>query len=184
LCQLEEFNKKYSTYPETLYLQVDGGMENANKFVLRLLEFLISRRILLTVWYSRLPVGHTHEDIDAVFGNIWCAARSDHCNTHSEFRERVHKSLGGPTLVRVEEIYVIPNYVDWLEPNIDKDLSLLHKEGNTQHQIRFTAVKPSEDFPLGVLTEYRGNCSDKVVEIEEKPKEQCISKMGQFTGLN
>lgn len=52
-------------FPEKIYVQVDGGGENANKYVLGFLELLVAKRIAKLVLFTRLPVGHTHEDIDA-----------------------------------------------------------------------------------------------------------------------
>jgi hypothetical protein len=63
-------------------LQVDGGAENANKTVLAYLEWLVVKRVVRKIVYSRLPTGHTHEDIDATFGVIW-----------RWFRERIFKTL-------------------------------------------------------------------------------------------
>ena len=61
LSRLERFNQKYGRYPEVLYLQIDGGSENANKTVLAMLELLVIKRICHTIYYTRLPAGHTHE---------------------------------------------------------------------------------------------------------------------------
>jgi hypothetical protein len=76
LSEIEKFAlRNNGLYPEEIYLQLDGGAENANKFVLSMLEYLVSSRICKEILYSRLPTGHSHEDIDAVFGNIWKAMR-------------------------------------------------------------------------------------------------------------
>ena len=56
-------------------MQIDGGSENANQYVLAICELLIVRRVFNKILLTRLPVGHTHEDIDAHFGKIWVAAR-------------------------------------------------------------------------------------------------------------
>ena len=63
LMMLEKFNIRHGYYPEKLYLQVDGGSENANQYVLAMLELLVVKRCCRDVYYSRLPAGHTHEDI-------------------------------------------------------------------------------------------------------------------------
>ena len=67
LSQIEKWKQVHGYYPEELYLQVDGGSENANKCLLSILELLVVKRIVRLVYYSRLPTGHTHEDIDAAF---------------------------------------------------------------------------------------------------------------------
>ena len=57
--------------PDTIYAQIDGGVENANVTMKGICELLVSRRLTRKVVLTRLPVGHTHEDIDSVFGKIW-----------------------------------------------------------------------------------------------------------------
>jgi hypothetical protein len=54
--------------PETLYLQMDNGPDNKNVPIFSLGELLVRLGIFKKVKYSFLPVGHTHEDIDASFG--------------------------------------------------------------------------------------------------------------------
>lgn len=55
--QLERYYQSHECYPDELYIQVDGGGENANKFVLAALELLVVQRIVSKVVYSRLPTG-------------------------------------------------------------------------------------------------------------------------------
>ena len=52
-------------------LQVDGGSENTAKAALAICELLVARRLTRRLILSRLLVGHTHEDIDAIFAIIW-----------------------------------------------------------------------------------------------------------------
>lgn len=51
--------------PDTIYYQVDGGVENVAKTAIVLMELLVARRLTRTIILTRLMVGHTHEDIDA-----------------------------------------------------------------------------------------------------------------------
>jgi hypothetical protein len=39
-----------------------------------------------TVAYKRLPVGHTHENIDAMFGTIWTNLRNQTIITFQEWK--------------------------------------------------------------------------------------------------
>lgn len=57
--------------PDTVYVQIDGGSENTAKAVLFMCELLVVKRLIKHLVVSRLIVGHTHCDIDAVFGTIW-----------------------------------------------------------------------------------------------------------------
>jgi hypothetical protein len=47
--------------PEKIFIQVDGGGENANQYVLAFLELLVIKRVARLILLTRLPVGHTHE---------------------------------------------------------------------------------------------------------------------------
>lgn len=71
LSAIEDFYQRHGVFPETLFIQLDGGSENANKYVLALCELLVIKRRIKEIWFSRLPTGHTHEDIDACFGTMW-----------------------------------------------------------------------------------------------------------------
>lgn len=77
-CLLLQLEQKLNNgkLPHTVYLQIDGGSENANKCTLALCELLIIRQLCRKVVLTRLPVGHTHENIDAKFALIWVEARN------------------------------------------------------------------------------------------------------------
>ena len=69
LSQLEDWKESHhGKYPQRIYWQVDGGSENANKYCIAICELLIARTPIQEIIFTRLPVGHTHEDIDAKFG--------------------------------------------------------------------------------------------------------------------
>jgi hypothetical protein len=56
-------------YPEELYIQMDGGPENANKFVLGFLEMLVAKRLIKRIFCTRLLMGHNDQgDALALFG--------------------------------------------------------------------------------------------------------------------
>lgn len=61
--------------------QIDGGPENANAAVLALCEYLVAQGMTKELRLTRLPVGHTHEDIDGKFGTLWRGARKRHLIT-------------------------------------------------------------------------------------------------------
>jgi hypothetical protein len=63
--------------PAEIFIQIDGGSENANKYILAMCEMMICRRLCHKIVLTRLPVGHTHEDIDGKFGQIWLSARDN-----------------------------------------------------------------------------------------------------------
>ena len=63
--------------PEKWYFQSDGASDNTAKGVIASLEHLQLQRLtgIIEIW--RLPVGHTHEDIDAMFGVIFKHIRNE-----------------------------------------------------------------------------------------------------------
>ena len=61
LAQLEAFRLRQGRHPEKIFYQVDGGSENANKYLLAICELLVSAGIVREIVLTRLPVGHTHE---------------------------------------------------------------------------------------------------------------------------
>lgn len=70
LLTLEEIYKKEGRLPDTFYYQIDGGGENTAKIVFLICELLVAKGLVKKVVLSRLPVGHTHLDMDAVFGKV------------------------------------------------------------------------------------------------------------------
>jgi hypothetical protein len=184
LSQIEGFRERHREYPEVVYLQLDGGSENANQYVLAMCELLVVKRIAREIYFTRLPTGHTHEDIDSCFAVIWSCFRSEPCETLALYKSRIEETFSATSLkAKMEDVYVIPDYKILLQNCIDTRLSNLHKEGQTQHQWRFEAVELSTYFPLGVKTMYRAYCSDRVVEFHAKPASKCDTRIGQAIGL-
>jgi hypothetical protein len=75
LRSIEMFYAKHKRFPEVIYIQIDGGSENANETVLALCELIILKRFGKTLLLCRLPAGHTHDDIDGKFNRINASAR-------------------------------------------------------------------------------------------------------------
>ena len=50
-----------------LHVQFDGASDNRNLTMIALGEWLVDQGLVSKVEFSMLPVGHTHEDIDAMF---------------------------------------------------------------------------------------------------------------------
>lgn len=183
LSQIESWKKRYKSYPEELYLQVDGGSENANQYLLSMLELLVVKRMCRLVYYSRLPTGHTHEDIDACFALVWLCFRNKPCETLQGYKKIIEETLDSTSLnAKVIDVYIIPSWQTFFDGCIDSRLSKLHHDIQTQHQWRFEAVQ-SVHFPAGCKTTYKAYSSDQVVEFIKKPKQQCISQIGQYIGL-
>jgi len=67
---LKETDYNGQPFPEVLYLQADNAKDNKNFVMAGLCEMLRDLGIFKKVKLSFLPVGHTHEDVDACFGAL------------------------------------------------------------------------------------------------------------------
>ena len=112
LCELDKWRKNHDgNFPEELFIQVDGGSENANRTILALCEWLVVKRMIKTVTYTRLPTGHTHEDIDACFAHIWRGMRQESVHTVDEYKEKIKNIFNGSLSVLVSDLYVIAGFL-------------------------------------------------------------------------
>ncbi len=75
LDQVKKDHYKDGTLPPVLYLQADNATDNKNLTMYSLCELLRDKGVFRKVKYSFLPVGHTHEDVDASFGCLSRALR-------------------------------------------------------------------------------------------------------------
>jgi hypothetical protein len=172
-------------YPQVLYVQLDGGAENANKYVLAFLEMLVVKRIVKRIYYTRLPTGHTHEDIDACFALIWNWFLKQNIISPQDYKSELEKAFADSKLmVSITDIDFIPNYKDWIKPHIDPHIGHLHRLEDTVHQWKFEAVATDTlNYPFGVKTMYRLYASNQIVRIDKRPRCQCSSSEGVLTGL-
>ena len=61
----------YKPLPPCLYLQLDNcSSENNNRYVFSFLSLLVVKGIFKQVYVGFLMVGHTHEDVDAMFSKF------------------------------------------------------------------------------------------------------------------
>ena len=131
-------------------------------------------------------LGHTHEDIDAIFGTIskWINAFDTHIPTLDAYKTLIETTFNsGAMKCEIVDVMLIPDYQAILGPHIDPKIENLHKMHETQHQWQFEAVDACPYFPLGCRTTYRAYCSDTVVEFVKKAKDLCQSRIGRYIGL-
>ena len=92
-CFLSELDlwteRQQGRMPDIIYLQVDGGSENANKYMLGMLELLCVKRISKSTIYSRLPSFHSHNDHNVTFGVVKLSLKSFPMMTWDSFAERI-----------------------------------------------------------------------------------------------
>jgi hypothetical protein len=106
-----------------------------------MLELLAIKRIVKKVWYTRLPTGHTHEDIDGVFGVLWRMLREEHILTLEDYVNIVTNTFKAKQYdIKVKTIMAVPDYKKLINLTVDKDLANLHHQLRTQHQWRFEVL--------------------------------------------
>jgi len=157
LLSLEDVYNKEGRLPYTCYFQIDGGSENTAKVVLIICELIVAKGLTKRIVLTRLMVGHTHCDIDAVFGRLWkYNVRDRHLLTPDAYKEAVIKSCSTEVApAEVKDIFVVPDYADYFEGYGDPKFANYSKSKGTQLQFVFQSVPQSELFPLGVKTTYK-----------------------------
>lgn len=170
LLKLEDIHNLENGLPDTVYLQIDGASENTAKVVIAMCELIVHKRLTKKLVLTRLMVGHTHCDIDGVFGRLWLYIRDRHCMTPDDYANfiKIALSKSGSYEANVRNIFVIPNYAAIFDGCLDKHFESYAKKEDTQHQFIFEAVEADKFFPLGVKTTYRAYSSDEVIELTDK----------------
>ncbi len=166
LLSLEDHYLHHSNrLPPTIYHQIDGGSENANEEFVAIAALLVASGLTEKVVLSRLPVGHTHEDIDGLFALIWKKLRCQHIYTPLQFAKLVCCALRRKVHVRVIDLFCIPDYKQILKDCIDPHLGRLFKEEWAQLQI---ILEADEKSVMGVKCTYRAYAQADFIEIVEE----------------
>ena len=157
--------------PDTVYYQIDGGSENTAKAVILICELIIIKGLCKKIVLTRLMVGHTHCDIDGVFGRLWKHVRNEPILTPEAYSLAVSKALTTTAYqANVVDVFVVPDYVTYLSDCLDPRFGNYAKTEQTKHQFCFESVDRSPLFPLGVKTMYRAYAADDVIEIVQENK--------------
>jgi hypothetical protein len=148
------------------------------------LEFLVARGVARSIFYTRLPVGHTHEDIDACFGLVWNWFKKKTIFHPEQYKTELELAMADSRIpTKVIDVFALPDYKLFFNRFIDQSLSHLHREDDTKLQWNFQAVPRSNKFPLGVKTMYRSYASDQVIMLKQVNQSQAVSPIGRLTGL-
>ena len=83
----------------------------------------MSKTPIEEIQLCRLPVGHTHEDIDGRFGVIWNHCRLDCIYTPQEYRDKLKSAFPKDSSIDPKFLFCVPNYAEFFEPFIDKNLA-------------------------------------------------------------
>ena len=70
LLALREAKARHGSLPLVMKVCIDGGSENWNHTVFAFFTHLVTAGVVKEVWLTRMPVGHTHNDQDALFSRV------------------------------------------------------------------------------------------------------------------
>ena len=93
LLALEQARQHHGFMAPTINLQIDGATDNVAKSVIGMCELMVARRLVTKIILTRLPVGHTHEDVDGKFALIWRRIRDSHVLTPSQYDAAIRQAL-------------------------------------------------------------------------------------------
>lgn len=109
---------QHGTLPLNLHLQLDNSArENKNQKLFRLLMILVQKGVFRTIQAAFLRKGHTHEDIDGIFGQIAVTISHSEFNTTDELEDilmRRLKTVGADTSSKQQSMaYRLDEVADW-----------------------------------------------------------------------
>lgn len=114
--------------------QVDGGSENTAKAALAICELLVAKRLTRKIVLTRLLVGHTHEDIDAIFALIWQLLKNKKAMSPQIFASLVAMACRKKApVVDVIDLWAVPDYMSYFKNFIDPRLGRYAKGGSLSH---------------------------------------------------
>jgi hypothetical protein len=141
-----DYEKNGNVLPNTIYIECDGGSENANQDVKILCSLLILMDIGVNcIWLVRMPTGHNHADQDSKFGVLWKATRSKNILTPQAYKIAVEKALLKDGC-KVLDLNVLPDYALYMKECRDPYFGLTDKMEHTQHVWRFQGVEVIEFY--------------------------------------
>jgi len=181
-CIFSELKKLYDQNNhrplKKVYIEIDGASDNVAKAVIAACEHLVLKKYCPFIVLARLPVGHTHEDIDSRFGKIHTYIREKHVSTFEEFCSRIKEAFGKSAEVFVKPVFAIYDYKEYYDQFIDKQL--VDKYSRLDVTQLYFKIQPVRECDLGdgntsnilVRTNYRKFGQDYTVFLRENFDEE------------
>ena len=121
--------------PPILNVQMDNAVsDNKNRFVFCFWSLLVAKRIFREVYVNFMLVGHTHDDIDALFGRWSMSLRKEDFPTIPLLMKSFMKNETVPTIPHL--IQEVPDFKKFIEGSMLDGASALM--GHTKaHQFKF-----------------------------------------------
>ena len=139
--------------PPVLNVQMDNATgDNKNRYVFVFWSLLVAKHIFHEVYVSFMLVGHTHDDIDALFGRWSMQLKKENFPTIPSFMKSFMDVDSVPTVPHLIE--EVPDFKTFIEGSLlDGDASLT---GHTKAQI-FKLYLNSTGVPI---MKYKHYCTD------------------------
>ncbi len=84
---------------------------------------MVARRVTRKIIVTRLMVGHTHEDIDSIFGLIWEKMKVNKSMTPGIYAQLLAAACKNKEkIVEVHDIWAVPDYGKFFKDCISPDL--------------------------------------------------------------
>ena len=185
--------QSHAAMPSHLVLQVDNTTAQAkNQYVFMFLSYLVMANIFESVTMNFLMVGHTHEDVDQLFGIICSLLQgSGDLLTPKDFLSHIQSNLqsrmadAGMSL-HAAPMTVVHSFSDWLYPQgLHPHNAFQRRDGiETIHSATFRRLTVDESQRMGkssrdVYAFTKGfmrdtNCAEPVL-VFRADRAQCIS---------
>ena len=125
-------------WPDKLYIQVDGGSENMNRFFLAYCDRLVAFGLFEKVKVNFLMVGHTHEDIDQIFSVVAGTLKEENCLSLDQMMDKLSKlDLNEPRHPKCKLLHSVWDWKYWFVGGYLKD-----------------DVEPGEDYMTEALAKH------------------------------
>ena len=125
-CIFAEMRKLYARNKnkplKKVFIEIDGASDNTAEAIIAACEHLVFKEFCPYILVARLPVGHTHEDIDSRFGKIWTFVRDRHVYSFDGFCTIIKEAFGNSDRITVQPIYAILDYKTFYDQFIDDKL--------------------------------------------------------------
>ena len=139
-------HKNGENLPDTVYYQINGDSENLAKAMLimfGLAELIIAKRLIRKLVITRLPVGHTHEDIDAMFAKVWVHVRLQQIVTMNAYKKRIEEALGSNKNQTIDlvDFFALSDYCLYLKPLLMPNLFVIAKLSGLNYNGSLSTLK-------------------------------------------
>jgi len=175
-CILSELRKLFSKNNrqplKKVYIEIDGASDNVAKAVIAACEHLVFKKFCPYIVLARLPVGHTHEDIDSRFGKFWTFVREKHVYTFDGFGNIIKEAFGDNNLISVVPVFAIYDYKAYYDKFIDP--KLVDKYSRMDFTQLYFKIQPAVEGSasnLLVRTNYRKFDQEYTVFLRENADE-------------